>query len=326
MKRLKKSFITGLAVLLLTACTEDVLTEQPSDHNTTTEQTPNTGALARATKDATELHATFASNNGESWNEGDSVWIFTLNSMRYNSYLLSQGAGSRNGIFTRTHGSNNYTSPETLYAITSGKYFYSFSATQEGGAQLTVTIPRQYTIEETGAQEGCSRMPAPYWGIATFGTDGKLQASFQGLTALLKVDLTTLPADTRAIVLTTHSYAVLNKKVLDGSYGEPLSGTLDTELTEGAKLASNPIFWAYDSLRVNLAPKEDTEQEYRYAYIPVVAETYLNLNVIAVTGDSRNAYEWEGKLLKTYKSNFPFKPNTIVALEPESTGIKTPRM
>ena len=317
--------MTGLTVILLTGCSEDGLTEQPLKDNAALEQTPNTGAFASATKDASELHATFASNGGEGWTEGDSVWVFTMNSIQHNSYLLSRGAGSSNGVFTRTSGNDNYENGETLYAITSAKYLYGLSATMNGGAQLSITIPNRYRIDEVGAQEDNSRMPVPYWGLATFGSDGKLETTFHGLTALMKIDLTTLPAETRAIVLTTHSYGDLGEQELDGGEEEPLSGTLDTELKEGAKLTSNPIFWSYDTLRVNLTTN-GTEQQYRYAYIPVVATTYSNLHVIAVTGDYRFSYAWEGKVLKTFKSNTPFQTNTIVALEPESTGIRTPRM
>lgn len=324
MKQLKKTLMAGLAVVLLAGCSEDGLTEQLQDNPTSPEHAPNTGAISHAPKDASVLRATFAANGGEGWTEGDSVWIFTPSSMLYNRYLLSQGAGSSNGTFYRTGGDNNYENGETLYALTSPRYLYSFSTTMDGAAQVSVTIPSLYKISDVGAKEGSSRMPVPYWGLATFGSDGKLTATFKGLTALLKVDLTTLPADTRAIVLTTHSYGDLGEVELPEGDEEPLSGTLDTELTEGAKLASNPIFWAYDTLRVNLST--ETAAQYRYAFIPVVATSFTNLHVIAVTGDYRYSYYWEGKLLKTYKPNTPFQPNTIVALEPESTGIRTPRM
>ncbi len=324
MKQLKRTLMAGLAVLLLAGCSEDGLTEQLQNNPTTPEQASNKGTIANAPKDASVLRGTFAANGGEGWTENDSVWIFTTNSMKHNSYLLSQGAGSNNGTFNRTGGDDNYEKGETLYALTSPKYLYGFSATMDGGAQVTITIPSRYKISDVGAREGSSRMPVPYWGLATFGSDGKLTATFKGLTALLKVDLTTLPSDTRAIVLTTHRYGDLGEAELPEGDEEPLSGTLDTELTEGAKLVSNPIFWAYDTLRVNLST--ETAAQYRYAFIPVVATSYTNLHVIAVTGDYRSPYYWEGKLLKTFKSNVPFQTNTIVALEPESTGIRTPRM
>lgn len=331
MKLLKKTLMAGLAVVLLAGCSEDGLTEQLQNNPTSPEQAPNTGAIAHAPKDASVLRATFAANGGEGWAEGDSVWIFTPNSMLHNSYLLSQGAGSGNGTFYRTGGDNNYEKGETLYALTSPRYLYGFSTTTDGGAQVSITIPNRYKISDVGAPEGSSRMPVPYWGTATFGSDGKLEATFSGLTALLKVDLTTLPTDTRAIILTTHSDIYLGDDVLEDGDWEPLSGTFDTRLTEGAKLTSNPdIFQTFDTLRVNLTPQE--AEQYRYVYIPVVAASYTNLHVIAVQGDPvYNSYwgaiqKWEGKLLKTFKPNTPFQPNTIVALEPESTGIRTPRM
>ena len=58
----------------------------------------------------------------------------------------------------------------------------------------------------------------------------------------------------------------------------------------------------------------------------MVAASYQALHVIAVTGDSRYAYEWQGRVLKTFGQDTPFSPNTIVALEPETTAIHTPRI
>lgn len=325
MKKLKKTFMAGLAALFLAGCSEGEQPELPLADKTNQELTTATGSVARAAKDASVLRGTFANGGGEGWTEGDSVRIYTLQSMKHNSYLLSQGAGSASGIFTRKSGTDNYENGDKLYALTSTKYLYGFSATMDGNAQVSVTIPNRFKLSDVGAPEGCSRMPVPYWGIVTFGDDGKLQTAFQGLTSLLKIDLSILPADTRAVVLTTHSYTEFGDGTeLDEGDEEPLSGTFDTELQEGAKLAGNPIFYAYDTLRVNL--NTDDWAQYRHIYVPVVAAAYTNLHVIAVTRDYRYSYVWDGKLLKTFKSNTSFQPNTIVALEPESTAIITPRM
>lgn len=325
MEKFKKTLMTGIAVFVLTGCSNDGLPEKTIIEATSNPGATSTEAIARAAKNAAELSARFANNSGEGWFEEDSVWIYTLNSMNHNSYLLSEGAGSGNATFTRTSGTDNYENSGTLYALTSAKYLYGFSATMDGNAQVSVTIPNRYKVSDVGAPEGCSRRPVPYWGIVTFGDDGKLQTAFQGLTSLLKIDLSILPADTRAVVLTTHSYTEFGDGTeLDEGDEEPLSGTFDTVLSEGAKLASNPIFYSYDTLRVNLTT--GGIEQYRHLYLPVVAASYKNLHVIAVTGDYRFPYLWDGKLLKTYKPNSPFPVNTIVALEPESTGIKTPKM
>ncbi len=79
----------------------------------------------------------------------------------------------------------------------------------QGGAMLTLTIPNRYKAEDVGAQEGQSRMPVPFWGTATFGSDGSLETEMNSLTALLRVDVSTLPADARALVLTSHYYTDL---------------------------------------------------------------------------------------------------------------------
>lgn len=194
----------------------------------------------------------------------------------------------------------------------------------QGGAMLTLTIPNRYKAEDVGAQEGQSRMPVPFWGTAAFGSDGSLETEMNGLTALLRVDVSTLPADARALVLTSHYYTDLEgaETAPEEGDGEPLSGTFDAVLEPGAQLAPNEIFYSYDTLRVNLSGAS----AYRHLYIPVVAAAYRALHVIAVTGDSRYPYAWQGRVLKTYRQDSPFRPNTIVALEPESTGIRTPRI
>jgi len=315
----------SLAVFMLAGCSEERLPEQTKE-NPTNPEAPTPSSTSNAAKDATILRGTLAAGSSEGWFENDSLWIFTLRSMKHNSYLLSEGVGSANGTFRRTSGTDNYEdSNGKLYALTSPKYLYGFSSTMDGGGQVSVTIPNRFKISDVGAPEGCSRMPVPYWGIVTFGEDGKLQATFQGLTSLLKIDLSILPTDTRAVVLTTHSYTEFGDgSELESGDEEPLSGTFDTVLSEGAKLASNPIFYSSDTLRVNL--NTGGIEQYRYIYLPVVTGTYTNLHVIAVTGDYRYPYIWDGKLLKTFKSNSPFLVNTIVALEPESTGIRPPKM
>lgn len=266
-------------------------------------------------KDATVLRGTFNEGGSEGWSEGDSICIYTLESMHHNSYLLSAGAGTPYATFLRVSGTDNYGNSNKLYALTSCKYLYGLSATWEGEAKVAVEIPSRLTTEEVISTEGSSRMPLPYWGEARFGEDGVLEASFRGMTSLLKVDIGLLPARTRAIVLTTHSYTdLVGGESPEGGDSKPLSGMFDTALTDGAKLTPNPIFYSYDTLRVNIAP-DAVMAKHSHLYIPVISESYANLHVIAVTGDSRYAYEWEGKVLKTYNPDTPFLTNTIVSLE-----------
>ena len=291
--------------------------------------------INRAPKDASMLRGTFANGAGEGWDENDDVNVYTLESMKYNSYQLSEGAGSGNAVFTLIKGTENFENVEKLYALTASKYIYGLSATVDGIAKVTVTIPNQYKIDEVGASEGTSRMPVPCWGIATFGMDGKLEATFQSMTALLKIDTTTLPEGTHALVLTTKSVGYLGTDELEPGEGESLSGTFYTDLKEDAKLVNSPIFISNDTLRVNLFDdyEEETEIRYRYVYVPVIAGSYAKLHVLAITGDSDarvarhdRPHHWEGKVLKTFNASTTFRPNTIVVVEPQSTAIHTPKI
>lgn len=328
----KNLFSTLFAVLLLhlpTGCTENndlltLATEGSSEQPNMSSTQNGMGSTTATENNAALLRGMLAGAGAEGWTEGDSIWIYTLQSMQHNSYLLSSGAGSPVGIFSRTSGTDNYVDSGTLYAVTSCKYLYGFYSMTGGRAQLSVTIPNRYAASEVGAPEGSSRMPVPYWGIASFGEDGSLECNFSSLTALLKIDISTLPPETKAVVLTTHSYTDLigEGTPVDGE-GEPLSGTFDAVLEEGAKLAANPIFYSFDTLRVNLG---DNAKAYKDLYIPVVAGSYTALNVIAVTRDSKYPYEWEGQLLKAFRNDASFRVNTIVTCEQESTGIRTPKI
>lgn len=312
--------------VLLACCSEDdgqlssALDKIPIDSKTVA---PQKSEVHQAAPNAAVLKGFFAADNC-GWSEGDSIWTYTLQSLNHNSYRLSSGVGDGSALFTRTAGSDDYQDGNTVYAITSCKYLYGLSATFDDKVQISVTIPRTYHIDDVGASEGCSRMPAPYWGIASFGSDGSLEATFSGLTSLLKIDSSILPIGTKAVVLTTHYFTDLigEGKPVDGD-GEPLSGTFDTVLEEGAKLAANPIFYSFDTLRVNLG---DNAKAYKDLYIPVVAGSYTALNVIAVTRDSKYPYEWEGQLLKAFRKDASFRVNTIVTCEQESTGIRTPKI
>ena len=147
------------------------------------------------------------------WTEGDQVRVFTMDAMTYNVYVLDPAtAGQSTGAFTKTQAFSPLKEGE-LYAITEGQDVYSVSPNEDGEAQLTMTIPRRYDAQEDLlAETGINKFPAPYWGIATVdeemassGTpEYKLNVGFKALTSFLRIDLTTLPAGTQAIVLTTH--------------------------------------------------------------------------------------------------------------------------
>ena len=93
-----------------------------------------------------------------------------------------------------------------------------------------------------------------------------------------------------------------------GGKCEAISGTLNATLdasqivagqsyVEGCQLAVDPRLVSYDTLRVDIP----SVTEDNVFYVPIVAGTYKQLDVIAVTQDSKYAYRWGGTLLKSYK-------------------------
>lgn len=327
----KKNFINiflgaGIAMIMLSDCSKEErsLSQQEMAAVVSNTGVDNKTAVLAVVKDASILKGMFANSEVEGWSTGDDIRIYTLQSMSYNSYLLSEGGGSPVATFTRIGGTEDYDDDGTLYAVTSSKYVYGLSATADGQARLTVDIPSRYDITDAGGMEGCTRLTTPYWGEATFNSDGNLDCPFSGLTAMLKIETTSLPAGTRAVVLTTHNYTDLDGKALDGGDDKPLSGTFDAVLRKGAALEPNPIFYSYDTLRVNLG-REDEREEYKSLYLPVIAGQYANLHVIAVMGDTRRPYDWQGSVIQTFKENIIFRPNTIITVG-QSTGIMSPRI
>ncbi|MBQ6965124.1 MAG: hypothetical protein IJS95_07550 [Prevotella sp.] len=95
---------------------------------------------------------------------------------------------------------------------------------------------------------------------------------------------------------------------------EAISGTLNATLDvnaedkgkylEGVQLAVDPRLVSYDTLRVDVSGI--TNQVF---YLPIVAGTYKQLDVLAVTQDSKYAYRWGGTLLKSY-TDTEFKVGT----------------
>ena len=318
MRIFKLFFIAGISVLLADCTNND---QQETFPVVKTPETNFDSRIVRAANDVTQLRGIISTSGSEGWMADDSIQTYTLRSTKHNTYRLTQGEGGMSALFSRINGTDSYDDGGTVYALTSCKYIYGVSATTNKMAKVSITIPNSYPYDEVAAPDGLLRKPVPYWGIADFASDGKLEASMKGLTALLKLDVASLPDQTRAIILTTHSYADVEDISHEGGGEEPLAGTFNAVLSDGAQLIGNPIFYSYDSLRVNI---DIDAEKYKNLFIPVVANTYNALHVIAVTGDDRFPYSWNGKVLKTFKASTSFKPNTIVSLEPESTGIKSP--
>ena len=112
---------------------------------------------------------------------------------------------------------------------------------------------------------------------------------------------------------------------VEGGKSEPLSGTLNAVLsdedfvTDWTDPAYNPASWpalgfderlvSSDTLRIDLAKIQAFEDEYQewsvengdqIFWVPIVAQYYKDLHVIAVTEDTPLSYQWVGKELKCW--------------------------
>lgn len=247
------------------------------------------------------------------WTLEDTVSVFCLQSIRQAKYLLSEGEGKPSGEFRLTEDSSIDFLNGKLYAMTSHRYNYGLSATDDEKPILTTGIPTAYSLDEVVAPSGCTRKPVPYWASVSMGEQGSLSGTFKGLTALLKIRMAGLPTRTKAIVLSTHRYYDLNDEMQYGGYDNRISGTFESVLEENAKLSLNPIFFSYDTIRVNITADYVNKND-DSIYIPIVSESYGKLLVIAVTDDNYRSYKWYGTTLALFEDT-TFLPNTIVEVK-----------
>ena len=167
---------------------------------------------------------------GLGWTEGDQIRVFTTKQLVYNSYELNPtSANTLEGDFLLKKKELNAADivGENLYAITDAQFVYGVSATPEGEARLTYTIPYRWNASKTQATNTAAdavnvrKFPAPYWGIATpddpsLAENTGMSVGTKALTAFVRVDMTSLPAGTKYVVFTTHGNAI-NVKNEDGS-------------------------------------------------------------------------------------------------------------
>lgn len=167
-------------------------------------------------------------NWGLGWTEGDLIRVFTVNQLVYNQYKLKAGSeGTLEGEFELE--SKNLTDAsvvgQNLYGITDAQFVYGVSATKDGEARLTYTIPYRWSAAESQRTVenavNVRKYPAPYWGLAipedpSLAAGTGMTLSTSALTAFVRVDMTSLPTGTKYIVFTTHGNA-LNIKNEDGA-------------------------------------------------------------------------------------------------------------
>ena len=246
------------------------------------------------------------------WSEDDEVNVFSPIRLNYNHYVLKEGQGTQKAVFEPLENDPTLLEANDLYAITNALCQYGVSKINAGADDkdvlLTATIPCSFDWEKVAASVDAYKMPAPWWGPATFGDGGELNVAFRPLTAVMRIDLADLPEHVNSIVLVSgNNTAVGAKYYVNGDEysgtGEGLSGTFNAVLSLGnaaeSALASDSRLICYDTLRVDL-PEVTEEGEDKVLFLPLIAQHYDNLKVIAVMDDDVMPYSWNGEILRTY--------------------------
>lgn len=259
------------------------------------------------------------------WSDDDQIQVYKLDNLNYSKYELTSGGGEETGVFTKKSGET--LSGDDLYAVTQPQpkkgetpTIYGISASESGQAILTATIADSYdwaTLDSNG--KTAYKVPTPFWGNAQISGDN-INVDFNALTGFLKLDLRALPAGTDAIVLTTHEDFDLAVDPSDptknisytGGKNESLSGTLKAELTAGAALQADDRLHHADTLRVNIDEIINEDGEDYILYIPVVAQHYEKLYVLAVKEDNRLSYTYNDfEILRTFE-DFDFEISNVI--------------
>ena len=305
MKKNLKFLVAVLAVGALTSCTDELMESQ----NRVVKDGDLVGFLQSPTEDVTRV-AYEPAGNQYVWADGDAIRVYTVDQLNYSSYLLSGGEGTQEGIFTLDGNDNVSSSTSKKYAVTEpegSNTIYGISAINIDGkaeAQLTATVLPRYdwddTVEmEDGSEIEAYRLPTPFWGEVTKMQGNNINVNFKALTGFIKLDLRRLPIGTQAIVLISHEdyYTVAAKgetgAVLHaGGANEPLAGTMNAILTGDAALGADTRLSASDTLRIDFDKVEQLAGEDKILYIPVAAQHYDKLDLLAVTTDNRAPYTW----------------------------------
>lgn len=336
MKGITKLFAVAVAGVALASCSDELDVRQKAAFNDTkADLVGRLESATTATRIALDETADWYAPKAV-WTEGDKVQVFSLvGALTHSDYELNKVDASdpQVGYFDKT----NTTSAvgDDKYAVTESESIYAISATPDGKPLLTVTIDTCYTAQQDATGKKFN-FPVPYWGkvnTAETQSDGttKLDVDFKATTGLLRVDIATLPANTKAIVLTTHGGMNLdleegfqlipskpagyedtnrwwngdnattgepNAPYTVGGFSEALAGTfncvLDPANPEALKVDSRLVHM--DTLRVNINPNTN-----KIFYIPLIANKYKNLRVLAVTGDSKYTYRWIGTELQNFQ-------------------------
>lgn len=262
------------------------------------------------------------------WSEDDNVNVFSPIRLNFNNYTLKEGAGTNQGVFEPVEEDPTLLQATDLYAITAASFQYGVSKVSadpdDKDVLLTAEIPTAFDWEKVVADNGkevdAYKMPSPWWGPASFGSEGELNVAFRPLTAVVRVDLADLPAGVNSILLVTGNSTGVGATYTVGAVdadgapvagsekeftgtGEGISGTFNCVLSLGnsaeTALGVDRHLICNDTLRVDL-PEATEAKEDKVLFIPLIAQHYDKLQVIAVQADDAMPYTWYGEILRTY--------------------------
>ena len=268
--------------------------------------------IVPVTRDYSVLTTQTENAVGATWNEGDSLTVYTLASTSRFCYSLAGNSGSTTGTFNCQPSTETIENGADCYALTATYNIYGVSATEGRHMKLSYQLPAEYEVRQLSSGSGSYLMNVPSWGRLSFDDNGRPSTTLKPLTAFLAVDLSTVPEGTRSILITTHNSIRLNGADVAGGAGEPLAGIFDCILEDGAALATSSLFMYKDIIRIVLDEDGDDNswQALGRLYVPIVVGNYQRLQVVALAEQYYFDYEWKGTLLATF-DNQQFALNSV---------------
>ena len=314
MNKYFKFMTAALAVTALASCSEKLDFEQQAVSN-----------VKESDMVATLLPFDMESNtrvgvqldNQVVWAEDDEVRVYSLNKLTFNSYVLDenqpagQGAGYSTAVMKEEIIQDKTSTNDYAVAQPKANKDVRISSSENGNALLQAKIPSEYewaTVQDAGT---AYKVPSQYWGKVT--STKPFSCEFHALTSYIKLDLKDLPAGTKSILLISHEDFDLNGIQQEGGKNEPLSGNFEAELIDkNSKLEASEDLTTKDYFRIDFE-ESDAEQD-KILFIPVIAQTYEKLYLIAVTQYGKDIYDiWDGEILKVWE-NEEFKVNVAKAV------------
>lgn len=237
MKGIFKFMTVALAAGLVVSCSDDLGLDQAGKY---VGQQEGVGTIVAFDNDlATRLAAKDNGGVGRSateafvWKKGEEVRVFSLNQLAQDIFEVATGEGTSTATFKQLVNANL---TGQKYAVTESQMIYGISAEPNADGKgttlplLTLTLPSGRDILDSNGNgndfdivnawtpgnvdgvKGNRNFPVPFWGAAEitgtidggFYEDAKLTTTVQSLTAAIRINLKSLPAGTKYIVLTTH--------------------------------------------------------------------------------------------------------------------------